>query len=210
MNENSVIKRIIKDMHKDYECLESARILIDRYISELGEVIPESVKIELYQDYVEHNEYSCKNLRKIMRTTAFLNWAHEDIYLKLEEFNSLYDFSNSNKLKLYRSIEVDFNFIDIAKNSKQIKTGIYWTNDYEYAIPYNSPYMNSGLEYIFHAEVDRRSVNWFKTFLLHICNVYGEDEKEIRLFNSKKIHNLKIEEKGEILFYDFKYKKCLS
>jgi len=206
MTEFSFIKRVVRDIHKDYECSESAQILIDRYIHETAD---KSVGSELYIEKVELGAYSDKSMRKLMRTAKFLEWAHEEIYFKLKEFWSLYNGSELKRLKVYRAIEVDFDFIGVARESSQVKAGLYWTYDYKYAIPYNSSFEN-GDTYIFHAEVNVNSINWFKTFLLYVCNVYGEDEKEIRLFDSRKLHNLSIEKNDNILFHDFRYKKCIS
>ena len=203
MNEFTFLKRVIREFYKDYECKEASYIMIDKYFNE--SCVSDSLKESFYKEKVECGEYIPKSVRKLMRSTDFQNWCHEFLYFELQKFES--EFS-SKEFELFRSIEVEFDFIEESIKADQIKTGIFWTYDYKYASPYNGP--GHGTEYIFHAKVKRSSINWFKTFLLYVFDVYGETEKEIRLFENRRVYDLFIEKKGSVLFSDFRYKKCIA
>jgi len=204
MNEKSFLNRIIRDLHKDYECREASYIMIDKYFFENKN--SEKLKEKFYMEKVKYGDYTNRSIRKLLRTNDFQEWCYEFLFFEIKNFNNFFDF---NQLELFRAIQVDFDFIDKAKNASRVKLGIYWTYDYKYAIPYNSSCQH-GDEYIFHAKINKSSVNIFKTFLLYVFNIYGEDEKEVRLFENKKIKNLFIEKKGDVLFSDFRFKTCIA
>jgi hypothetical protein len=150
---------------------------------------------------------SNKLIRNIIRSKLFQEWFEQFIENKVKNFIEKLTFDKKNII-IYRAITAKYDYIEKVKNINSVKLGNCWTYKYEGAIPYNG--CPSEDTYIFHGKTSISSVNWYKTFMLNIIEIYGEDEMEIRLFDNKKIKDLTIEKEDYLFHFRFKNKKFKS
>jgi len=198
-NFDTFLKRLDKELFSNYEVhtfLEN--ILKDFYLIDMADSIFYN---DFYDQLVSEGAVDIKIIRQIIRTSEFYIYFKDFMNKKVKDLISKLTFVD-NKIKIYRAITCNYDFIDKVKSVNKISLGIFWSYCYEGAIPYNG--CPSENEYIFFAEININNIDWFHTLILNTCEIYGEDEQEIRTFSNKKVYNFSIEKVGELLHYTVK------
>jgi len=204
-NSDYFLKRIDKELNS-FENKEFITSVISNFYFQEVDSCYSKYEEQFFSEYLEESEVSNKLLRSIIRSKMFNEWFEEFIYHKIDSFLKNLTFED-NQLKIYRAITAGYDFIEKVRVVNKFNAGIFWSYDYEYAIPYNG--CPSEDTYIFHANVNLSSIDWYKTIMLNLVEVYGEDEKEIRLFKNRKIFNFSVEKEDHLLHYEIR-KKIIS
>lgn len=145
--------------------------------------------------FIEVNDLDEDDSDDIEKSPEYHEFVKDEFYGYLESTkDNLYDKIdyNTNKIKIYRAITVDDNWIDhIKKQGKRL--GIYWSWDIDGAeTHWGDPKKKK--EALIESEIDEKYVDWIETFRLNIHPSYNE-EREIRLFKNTpiKINSIKID-----------------
>jgi len=198
-NFDTFLKRLDKELFNNYEVyIFLENILKDFYLIDMEDSIFYN---DFYNQLISEGTVDIKIIRQIIRTSEFYIFFKDFMNNKVEDLISKLTFVD-NKIKIYRAITCNYDFINRVKFVNKISLGIFWSYCYEGAIPYNG--CPSENEYIFFAEININNIDWFHTLILNTCEIYGEDEQEIRTFSNKKVYNFSIEKVGELLHYTVK------
>jgi len=194
------IKRLDRELTHDYECQEALKFIIsDLFLRDIDSPYEDL----FFKQLIEEGDVENKLLRSIIRSNSFKEWSQYELAQNIETLLSKFSIED-NKVKIFRAITCSYDWINKAAKADKIKTGEYWSYCYEGAIPYNG--CPSEQEYIFFAQISKQSIDWFKTVILNLCPIYGEDEQEVRLFSKKRLSNFSVEKVGDILHYTFSKK----
>lgn len=147
--------------------------------------------------YIEENDLNEENENEIKNSEGFEEYLKDTLIREFENFyNSIDDLINNDKLKIYRKMTVDENWIDHLKLQGK-RLGEYWSWERESA---ESHWGDSSkkCEVCIESEINEKYVNWDYTIWMNTHPNYSE-EKEIRLFKNTPIIIKSIEMDGEII-----------
>lgn len=186
------IKQIIRECLNEasFHSFDNEDILTDKFIKDF--INNDDVTDNLLLWYIEYNNLDHNDEENIRSSEdfhyfvkdeleRFLDEAKENIYHNIDYY--------SNKIRLYRAITVDDNWLHHLKAQGK-RLGIYWSWDYDGAETHWGDYSKKNVA-IIEAEIDEKYVDWEKTFEMNM-HPYFSEEKEIRLFKNTPIKIKKI------------------
>ena len=145
--------------------------------------------------YIDHNDLDEDNKSEIENSEEFKEFLKNEFENSFEDFYySITNLINNNKIKIYRTMTVDDNWLNRLKIQGK-RLGIYWSWDVKSPQAYwgNSDKKN---EVTIESEINEKYVNWDITTYQNIHPTYSE-EREIRLFKNTPIYIKSIEFNGE-------------
>jgi len=165
------------------------------------------MKEEFFNAYMA-GEVDKRMIRTIIRTKDFQWWVEEPLQEKINKFLENLIFDEENTLRIYRAIKTNYDWVEKAAKAEKIKLGVCWSFDYNGAIPYYGD-SEAKNKYIFFGRVKPRDIDWHNTILFNLSESYSH-EKEIRLFENRKIRDFYVEQKGELFTKTFGNKKKIK
>lgn len=154
-----------------------------------------SIKLEFKEDfYKKYFEDTIDNflLLNIFKSKQFLNWISDfssnEIFLLLSSFEVI-----DNKIKLFRAIATDEDYLDNIYSKEILELGIYWSFNKKSAYPYYGS-KNSTEIFIFECIFDITNIDLNMSILL---NFSGDTccEKELRVIKGSLVHNFTLYKK---------------
>mgnify|MGYP000981140919 FL=1 len=159
-------------------------ILTDKYIKNF---INDGSAEGLLDWYIEQNDLDDQNEYDIKNTPEFYNFIKNYLEEQLEEAKNNIENEidyNTNKIKLYRKITVDDNWLNHLKTQGK-RLGIYWSWDKRMADTYWGDYNKKNVATI-EIEIHEKYIDWITTLEMNMNPFYTE-EREIRLFKNTPI-----------------------
>jgi hypothetical protein len=130
----------------------------------------------------------------IIKTEDFQNWLKYELEFRFDKIKELFEsLIENNKIKIYRALLVNDDYINKIKSGTIKHVGIFWTYDKESAEPhwgYNDKNKQNNVLYC--AEIDQQHVDWNNTLRLNLEHEYLNEEKEIRLFRNTPLSLIKV------------------
>jgi hypothetical protein len=138
----------------------------------------------MYDWYIQKNQDDDDEL-KIRDNNEFNEYIQNILIEAFEDFQyNMYTLIKNNKIKIYREMTVDDNWINhLKKQGKRL--GIYWSWDYKSAESHWGDYNKKNTVTI-ESEIYEKYIDWDKTIYMNIHPNYLE-EREIRLFKNTPI-----------------------
>lgn len=164
--------------------LNDEDILTDKYIKNY---INDGSADQFLNWYMEENDLEDQDETDVSETQEFFNFIKEELQRHLEEAKeNIYDKIdyNSNKIKLYRKITVDDNWLNHLKTQGK-RLGIYWSWDSNATETHWGDYNKKNVATI-ETEIHEKYVDWITTLEMNMNPSYSE-EREIRLFKNTPI-----------------------
>jgi hypothetical protein len=125
-------------------------------------------------------------LLSILKSKQFLNWflnfSNDEINFLLSSLEV-----DNNKIKLFRAIAMDEDYLDIIYDNEMIDLGIYWTFDKQSAYPYYGSKLSSEM-FIFEGIFDINNIDLNMSILLNFSGDTSS-EKELRVIKGSLVHN---------------------
>lgn len=158
----------------------------DKFLNDFKKQESDFIRNEL-ENYISDNDLDDNNESEIEDSTEFNEYIEDILKDNFIEFKeTIYDIidDNTDKIKIYRSIRVDDNWLNHLKTQGK-RLGIYWSWDYDGAESHWGDF-NKKNEVVIESEINEKYINWEETIYQNIHPNYQE-EKEIRLFKNTPI-----------------------
>jgi len=132
---------------------------------------------------------------EIRKSPEFKQYVIDRLRNSLSEFkNEISNYINpvTNKIKIYRAIDVDDNWIEhLSSQGKHL--GIYWSWDPQGGVAYGG--QDKGNDAYITSEINEKYVDWGETFM---ANMLLSTEREITLFKNTplKIYGIELNNKN--------------
>jgi hypothetical protein len=187
---NIIVETYLNINEESFYKLSNDKILTKKYVKNF---INREDAIEYILDsYIEENELDEDNENEIRNSEEFYNYVYDYLENSLNDAReNIYDKIDydSDKIKIYRAITVDDNWLNHLKSQGK-RLGIYWSWSDDGAETHWGDY-NKKNEAIIEAEIDEKYINWIETLEMNLHPNFSE-EKEIRLFKNTPIKILSI------------------
>jgi len=144
--------------------------------------------------FIEENKLDDNNKSEIENSEEFKERIKNELENNFDDFyNNITDLINNNKIKIYRKMTVDDNWLNHLKTQGK-RLGIYWSWDIESTDTYWG--LDKKNEVTIESEINEKYIDWGITIYMNIHPYYSE-EKEIRLFKNTQLNIKSIEFNGE-------------
>lgn len=195
MNGNIIklIENVVKDFLNEisFHDIKIDDILTDKYVRNY---ILNGYADNLLDYYKDENNLDNRNDDDVLESEEFFDLVKSELESNLNvAMDNIYDNidNQTNKIKLYRAIRVDNNWLNHLKTQGK-RLGIYWTWNENSAETHWGDYSKEN-EALIEIEIDEKYINWYKTLEMNMNSNFHE-ENEIRLFKNTpiKLKSIKI------------------
>lgn len=159
-----MIKNFNQFLNESFHDFDADDIITDKY---LDEFVDDNTGEDILDYYIEDNSLDPNDSDTISKTKDFRQYLYDTLAENLEKAQvEIYDRIENGKLKIYRAIAVDDNWLEHLKTQGK-RLGIYWSWNPDGAIEHWG-FSDTKKTAIIESEIEERYVDWKTTLELNM------------------------------------------